>query len=59
MDEQQQQMIVANAHRLAPRDEAVPSVRQGHGLLAGLRRCGRGGRKLQGRSWGKSGTAAR
>jgi hypothetical protein len=34
-------------------------VRQGHGLLSGLLRCGRCGRKLHVRSWGKSGTAAR
>jgi DNA invertase Pin-like site-specific DNA recombinase len=59
MYEQHQQMIAANAHRMAPRDDAVTSVRQGHGLLAGLLRCGRCGRKLQGRYWGKSGTAAR
>jgi hypothetical protein len=54
-----QRMIAANAHRLAPQDDAATSVRQGHGLLSGLLRCGRGGRKLHGRSWGKSGTAAR
>jgi DNA invertase Pin-like site-specific DNA recombinase len=59
MYEQHQQMIAANAHRLAPQDDAVTSVRQGHGLLAGLLRCGRCGRKLQVRYWGKSGTAAR
>jgi len=56
---QHQQMIAANAHRMAPQDEAVTSVRQGHGLLTGLLRCGRCGRKLQVRYWGKSGTAAR
>jgi hypothetical protein len=54
-----QRMIAAHAHRLAPQDEAATSVRQGHGLLSGLLRCGRGGRKLHVRSWGKSGTAAR
>src|SRR5690606_14625213 len=41
------------------RDETVMAVRQGHGLLAGLLRCGRCGRKLHIRYWGKSGTAAR
>jgi DNA invertase Pin-like site-specific DNA recombinase len=59
MYEQPQQRIAANAHRMAPQDDAVTSVRQGHGLLAGLLRCGRCGRKLQVRYWGKSGTAAR
>jgi DNA invertase Pin-like site-specific DNA recombinase len=54
-----QQMIAANAHRLAPQDDAATSVRQGHGLLSGLLRCGRCGRKLHVRYWGKSGTAAR
>jgi hypothetical protein len=52
-------MIAANAHRLAPQDDAATSVRQGHGLRSGLRRCGRCGRKLPVRYWGKSGTAAR
>ena len=54
-----QQMSAAHAHRLAPQDATATSVRQGHGLRSGLRRCGRGGRKLPVRSWGKSGTAAR
>jgi hypothetical protein len=44
---------------MAPQDDAVAAVRQGDGLLTGLLRCGRCGRKLQVRSWGKSGTAAR
>jgi hypothetical protein len=57
--EQHQQMIAANAHRMAPQDDAVASVRQGYGRLTGLRRGGRGGRTLQGRYGGKSGTAAR
>ena len=52
-------MIAANAHRMAPQDDVVASVRQGYGLLTGLLRCGRCGRKLQVRYWGKSGTAAR
>src|SRR5262245_66289749 len=29
----QQQMIAANAHRMAPQDEAVTSVRPGQGML--------------------------
>ena len=39
-------MIAANAHRLAPQDDAATAVRQGHGLLSGLLRCGHCGRKL-------------
>jgi Recombinase zinc beta ribbon domain len=39
--------------------DAATLVRQGYGLLSGLRRCGRCGRTLHGRYWGKSGTAAR
>ena len=35
------------------------TVRNGQGLLTGLLRCGRCGRKLHRRYWGKSGTAAR
>lgn len=40
-------------------EEAVGAVRSGHGLLAGLLRCGRCGRKLHVRYWGRGGTAAR
>lgn len=40
-------------------DETALAVRSGHGLLTGLLRCGRCGRKLHIRYWGKSGTAAR
>lgn len=59
MDAQPQQMIAAKAHRMAPQDDTVAAVRQGDGLRTGLLRGGRCGRTLQGRSWGKSGTAAR
>ena len=41
------------------RDESAMAVRGGQGLLSGLLRCGRCGRKLHIRYWGKSGTAAR
>lgn len=41
------------------KDEAALAVRGGQGLLSGLLRCGRCGRKLHIRYWGKSGTAAR
>ena len=37
----------------------MTAVRAGHGLLVGLLRCGRCGRKLHIRYWGKRGTAAR
>jgi len=40
-------------------DETAGPVRAGQGLLAGLLRCGRCGRKLHVRYWGKRGTAAR
>ena len=40
-------------------DESVSAVRDGQGLLTGLLRCGRCGRKLHVRYWGKHGTAAR
>jgi len=40
-------------------DESITAVRAGHGLLTGLLRCGRCGRKLHIRYWGKRGTAAR
>jgi len=35
------------------------AVREGQGLLAGLLRCGRCGRNLHVRYWGKRGTSAR
>lgn len=41
------------------RDESALAVRHGQGLLSGLMRCGRCGRRLHIRYWGKSGTAAR
>lgn len=40
-------------------DESVGAVREGQGILCGLLRCGRCGRKLQVRYWGRSGTSAR
>ena len=40
-------------------DEATLSVRSGHGLLTGLLRCGRYGRKRHIRYWGRHGTASR
>jgi DNA invertase Pin-like site-specific DNA recombinase len=40
-------------------EESIASVRAGQGLLAGVLRCGRCGRRLHVRYWGKSGTSAR
>jgi DNA invertase Pin-like site-specific DNA recombinase len=40
-------------------DDAALAVRSGQGLLTGLLRCARCGRKLHIRYWGKQGTAAR
>jgi DNA invertase Pin-like site-specific DNA recombinase len=40
-------------------DEVTGAIRQGQGLLAGLLRCGRCGRKLHVRYWGQKGTSAR
>lgn len=40
-------------------EPTVSAVRAGQGLLVGLLRCGRCGRKLHVRYWGKNGTAAR
>jgi len=53
-----QQIMHSNGGNFA-RDESVTAVRAGHGLLTGLLRCARCGRKLHIRYWGKSGTAAR
>ncbi len=60
MYEENQQKISANALRTnSDGDEAAGAVRAGQGLLAGLLRCRRCGRKLHVRYWGKHGTAAR
>lgn len=40
-------------------ETSMGAAREGQGLLNGLLRCGRCGRKLHVRYWGKSGTAAR
>jgi len=53
-----QDIMRANGSNFAS-DEAALAVRDGQGLLTGLIRCGRCGRKLHIRYWGKSGTAAR
>jgi DNA invertase Pin-like site-specific DNA recombinase len=56
--EENRRIMQANALNLT-RDETVGAARAGHGILAGLLRCGRCGRKLHVRYWGRSGTAAR
>jgi hypothetical protein len=56
-EENQQRLRGSNLQRGS--DESVSVIREGHGLLCGLLRCGRCGRKMHVRYWGKSGTAAR
>ena len=56
--EENQRMIRRNALHLDG-DESVAAVREGQGLLVGLLRCGRCGRKLHVRYWGRKGTAGR
>ena len=51
-------MIRGNSLKCAS-EPTVSAVRAGQGLLTGLLRCGRCGRKLHVRYWGKNGTAAR
>ena len=58
MYEENVRMIRRNAH-WGRGDEAVASIRAGQGLLAGVLRCGRCGRRLHVRYWGRSGTSAR
>jgi len=56
--ERNRERLCRNSLRLGS-DSSVAAVRSGHGLLAGLLRCGHCGRKLQVRYWGKSGTKPR
>jgi DNA invertase Pin-like site-specific DNA recombinase len=56
--EENQRMIEGNITKRGS-DESVLAVRSGQGLLTGLLRCGRCGRKLHVRYRGRSGTAAR
>ncbi len=51
-------IMQGNATKTHP-DEATGAVRAGKALLAGLLRCGRCGRKIYVRYWGKSGTSPR
>lgn len=56
--EENQRMIRENNTKRGS-DEVAGAIREGQGLLAGLLRCGRCGRKLHVRYWGKKGTSAR
>lgn len=56
--EENRRILRSNALRFGS-DESVAVIREGHGLLSGLLRCGRCGKKMHVRYWGKSGTAAR
>jgi len=51
--------IIRGNNMRAGKDESVGAIRAGQGFLAGLLRCGRCGRKLYVRYWGKSGTSPR
>jgi len=56
--EENQRMIRENSMNRGS-DEVIGAIREGQGLLAGLLRCGRCGRKLHVRYWGKKGTSPR
>jgi hypothetical protein len=56
--EENRRMLRSNALRFGS-DESVAVIRRGHGVLSGLLRCGRCGKKMQVRYRGKSGTDAR
>jgi DNA invertase Pin-like site-specific DNA recombinase len=56
--EENQRMIRRNSFHTQS-DSAVGAVRAGQGLLVGLLRCGRCGRKVYVRYWGAKGTSAR
>lgn len=56
--EENQRMIRGNSLQLGS-DEAVTAVREGQGLLTRLLRCGRCGRRLHVRYWGRKGTRPR
>jgi hypothetical protein len=56
--QENQQMMRRNSLGLES-DEAVSAVRKGQGLLVGLLRCGRCGRRMHVRYWGGKGTHGR
>ncbi len=51
--------LMARSGQWDSKDETVTAIRAGKGLLAGLLRCGRCGRRLHVRYWGQRGTNAR
>lgn len=51
--------VIGNNSTRGQSGEATGAVRSGNGVLVGVLRCGRCGRKLHVRYWGKSGTWAR
>lgn len=55
----QENLAMIQRNILIDADTAVAAVRSGHGLLAGLLRCGHCGRRLHVRYWGASGTTPR
>jgi len=60
MYEDNQRKIRSNALKMSSEsDETAGAVRSGQGVLSGLMRCRRCGRKLHVHYWGKHGTAAR
>jgi DNA invertase Pin-like site-specific DNA recombinase len=56
---QENQRIIHGNNMKRGSDESASSVRRGRGLLNGLLRCGRCGRKMHVRYWGKQGTVPR
>jgi DNA invertase Pin-like site-specific DNA recombinase len=52
----QENLAMIQRNVLKEGDAAVAAVRSGHGLLAGLLRCGHCGRRLHVRYWGGTGT---
>lgn len=55
----QENLAMIERNVLKEAGTAVAAVRNGHGLLAGLLRCGHCGRRLHVRYWGASGTVPR
>jgi DNA invertase Pin-like site-specific DNA recombinase len=56
---QEHQRMIRRNNLRGETDHTAGAARAGKGLLTGLLRCGRCGRKLHVRYWGKSGTSAR
>lgn len=56
---EENQRIMRNNSFNGEHDESIGPARRGQGLLSGLLRCRRCGRKLHVRYWGRSGTSAR